>query len=188
MNSIHLSVTGLQTLIDNLLESASIQAGSFRIRRRSIELDQVVSEALQVLKPLFDRRRQTLMLNECSDIPTIEADPTRLTQVLVNLLSNASKYSPIGESIALSIRLFNEHLIRVEVTDRGPGISSLDRENIFHRFVRLSNPDDTQYGVGLGLSVVKTIIEQHGGEVGVDDNYDRGSIFWFTIPLNGVVS
>jgi K+-sensing histidine kinase KdpD len=84
--------------------------------------------------------------------------------------------------------LFNEHLIRVEVADRGPGISSLDRENIFHRFVRLSNPDDTQYGVGLGLSVVKTIIEQHGGEVGVDDNYDRGSIFWFTIPLNGVVS
>ena len=188
MNSIHLSVTGLQTLIDNLLESASIQAGSFRIRRRSIELNQVVSEALQVLKPLFDRRRQTLILNECSDFPTIEADPTRLTQVLVNLLSNASKYSPIGESIALCIRLVNEHLIRVEVADRGPGISPLDRENIFHRFVRLSNPDDTQYGVGLGLSVVKTIIEQHGGKVGVDDNNDRGSIFWFTIPLNGVVS
>lgn len=186
LNSIHLSVTGLQTLIDNLLESASIEAGRFHIRRRSIQFDHVVDESLQVMKPLFDRRRQTLTLNEPAKLPIIDADPTRLAQVLVNLLSNASKYSPIEETIEINLKMKDKHIMRAEVADHGPGISPADREILFQRFVRLGDKDEAHYGIGLGLSVVKTIVEEHGGEVGVEDNPGGGSIFWFTIPINGV--
>lgn len=184
LTSIHLSLTGLQTLIDNLLESASIEAGRFTIHPRHSDFSELVDEALSVMKPLLNRRQQKLLLNLRSPIPEINVDPTRLVQVLVNLLSNASKYSPMMETLVLSAAVENESL-RVSVADRGPGISEEDRESLFRRFVRLETEDGAQYGVGLGLSVVKAIITQHGGEVGVDPRPGGGSIFWFVIPLAG---
>ncbi len=187
LSSIHLSVTGLQTLVDNLLESTSIEAGHFRIRRSPTEINEVVAEAVRVMKPLLDRRQQCLSLSEPTQFPPISADPTRLTQALVNLLSNASKYSPMGGTIRLSLERTGDNLLRVAVADRGAGIAPDERVHIFQRFVRLGDKDGvqdkTQYGIGLGLSVVKTIVEEHGGEVGVDERPGGGSVFWFTIPL-----
>lgn len=115
-------------------------------------------------------------------------DPTRLTQVMVNLLSNASKYSPIEEQIELNLQILDDDTLRVSVADHGPGIPLPNRKNIFSRFVRLDSRDGSQYGVGLGLSVVKTIVEEHGGKVGIEDCPGGGATFWFTIPLNGGVS
>jgi PAS domain S-box-containing protein len=183
LNSIHLGVTGLQTLIDNLLESASIEAGKFHLRRRRTDLNKLVNEAIHVVEPLMARRRQTLMLHMNIDILEVTVDPTRFIQVLVNLLSNASKYSPMGKEIDLRIQPVNGSCLRIEVADRGPGIPPNERENLFRRFMRLGDQNEAQYGAGLGLSVVKTIIEGHIGEVGVKDRAGGGSIFWFTIPL-----
>jgi PAS domain S-box-containing protein len=188
LNSIHMSVSGLQTLIDNLLESLSIEAGRFRIRRRLTDVNEILFEAVRVMKPLLDRRQQDLSLNQPKRLPRINADPTRLTQVLVNLLSNASKYSPLGQTIDVALKMVDDHQLHVTVADRGPGIPSRERENLFSRFMRLDTQDDTQYGIGLGLSVVKAIIEEHGGEVGVKERPGGGSIFWFTIPLDGEVT
>jgi PAS domain S-box-containing protein len=185
LNSIHYSVTGLQTLIDNLLESTSIEAGRFHIRRQPTDFSIILSESVRVMKPLLDRRHQGLSIHEPPDLPQINIDPTRLTQVMVNLLSNASKYSPLDETIELKIQDTKDHMLYIAVADHGPGISPHDRNNLFNRFVRLDARDGTQYGVGLGLSVVKTIVEEHGGKVGVDERYGGGSIFWFTIPLDG---
>jgi two-component system phosphate regulon sensor histidine kinase PhoR len=185
LNSIHLSVTGLQTLIDNLLESTSIEAGRSTIRRHPTDLDEVIAEAVRVMQPLLNRRQQRLLPERPAQLPLVSADPTRLTQVLVNLLSNASKYSPMGEAIDLSVERVGGDLLRVAVADQGPGISPADRANLFRRFVRLGDEDDAQYGIGLGLSVVKAIVEGHGGEVGVDERPGGGSIFWFTLPLTG---
>ena len=185
LNSIHRSVTGLQTLIDNLLESIRIQAGRYQIHRQSIEFGDVVFDAVGVMKPLLDRRRQSLTLSEPEYYPVAIADPTRMTQVLVNLLSNASKYSPMETTIDLIVDQSDEHTLRISVADRGLGISPTEREDIFRRFVRLSDQNGAQYGVGLGLSVVKAIVEEHGGEVGVKDHPGGGSIFWFTIPIDG---
>ncbi len=184
LTSIHLSVTGLQTLIDNLLESASIEAGRFTIHRRLSNLHDLIDEALGVMKPLLNCREQKLRLELSSNIPKIYVDPTRMVQVLVNLLSNASKYSPMMETLVLSTNIDSDSL-RVSVADCGPGISEQDRESLFRRFVRLETEDGAQYGVGLGLSVVKAIITQHGGEIGIDSRPGSGSIFWFTIPLGG---
>ncbi len=183
LNSIHLSVTGLQTLIDNLLESVSIEAGRFKVRPRPTDFHRLVDDAEKVMRPLLARRNQTLTVQLPADLPRVNVDPMRLTQVLVNLLSNASKYSPLDKPIRLDLELVPGS-IKVSVSDEGSGIPPEERANVFRRFVRLHDEKDkAQYGVGLGLSVVKTIVEQHGGTVGLDARPGGGSIFWFTIPL-----
>ncbi len=187
LNSVHFSVTGLQTLIDNLLESTSIEAGKFEIRRRPTNLETLTAETTRVMKPLLDRRNQKLQIDIPDQLPRINVDPMRLSQVLVNLLSNASKYGPMDQPIDVNITLIDDN-IKVTVEDRGEGIPAGDRENIFLRFIRLDNKDQAQYGIGLGLAVVKTIVEQHGGQVGYDERPGGGSIFWFTIPLEVVLS
>jgi len=186
LNSIHMSMSGLQTLIDNLLESLSIEAGRFQIRRRPTDINNVILEAIGTMKPLLDRRQQKLSIHNPLQISKVNIDPTRLTQVVTNLLSNASKYSPVGKNIDLVVEKGKENLLKISVADRGRGISPLERSDLFRRFVRLDSQDGTQYGIGLGLSVVKAIVEEHGGEVGVEDRPSGGSIFWFTLPLSGV--
>lgn len=184
LNSIHISVSGLQALIDNLLESLSIETGRFRLQRRPTEFSSILFEAIRVMKPLLDRRQQVLFLDQPDERLMIHADPARLSQVLVNLLSNASKYSPHGKEIDLILKEVPGRKLYVSVADRGPGIPAVERKNLFNRFVRLDTTDNTQYGIGLGLSVVKAIIQEHKGEVGVRERQGGGSVFWFTIPLD----
>lgn len=183
LKSIHLSVIGLQALIDNLLESTNIEAGRFVISPRAINIEDVVYEAIRVMQPLIERRRQRVSVSRTSRIPLIYADPARLTQALTNLLSNASKFGPMGQAIKLCLEVGGDGQARISVADRGPGIPSEYRVNLFQRFRRLDSPDGAQYGIGLGLSVVKMIIREHGGEAGVDERPGGGSIFWFTVPL-----
>jgi PAS domain S-box-containing protein len=186
LNSTYMSVAGLQTLIDNLLESLSIEAGRFKIRRRPSDLNLIIQEAIQLMKPFLDRRQQKLTVRNPLKLPKVMIDPTRLTQVITNLLSNASKYSPIAEEIDLMVEKVSNSLIKISLADRGPGIPPVERMEIFRRFIRLDSQDGTQYGIGLGLSVVKTIVNEHGGEVGVEARPGGGSIFWFTLPISGV--
>ncbi len=181
LSSIQLSASGLQTLIDNLLESTTIEGGHFTIRRRCMEANRIVSEAVRVMQPLLDRRQHSLVLTEPLNLPEICADSARLTQVLINLLANASKYSPFGEIIDLDIDLRGDDLV-IAIADRGPGIPADERANIFQRFVRLGLEDREQFGAGLGLSVSKAIIEGHGGAIHVDERPGGGSVFWFTLP------
>jgi PAS domain S-box-containing protein len=183
VKSIHFSLTALQTLIDNLLESVSIEAGRFRIRRRPTDLTQMIKEAQILMKPLLERRNQALVIHLPPHLPKVEVDAMRLTQVLVNLLSNASKYSPIGQPIEISLSLEENNAFKVSISDRGPGIPSVDKVDIFRRFIRRDEKDKAQYGIGLGLAVVKMIVESHGGTVAMDDRPGGGSIFWFTIPF-----
>ncbi len=182
LNSIHLSASGLKALVDNLLESVNIEAGRFTIHRRAVEVNQVLSDAIRMMQPLLDRRKQTVTLIEPLQLPLVFADPTRLTQVMLNLLSNASKYSPLASPIDLALERIEDRL-RITIADRGPGVPPTERETLFSRFVRLNAPDAEQAGMGLGLSVVKAIVEEHRGTVGVDERAGGGSVFWFTLPL-----
>jgi signal transduction histidine kinase len=103
--------------------------------------------------------------------------------VLVNLLSNASKYGPDHAEIVVGVGS-EDHWARVTVADRGPGIPHEYRKILFRRFVPPSpSTDNAQYGTGLGLSVVRAIVEAHGGRVGVEDRPSGGSVFWFTLPM-----
>jgi PAS domain S-box-containing protein len=185
LTSLHLGVLGLQTLIDNLLESASIEAGHFRVYARPSKLDEILVEAIRTMQPLLDKRGQCLVVGLPTDVPVVQADPRRTAQVLVNLLSNASKYGPDDAEIEVSATTCGEW-VRVTVTDSGPGVPQEYRADIFRRFVQpgLGNAK-AQVGAGLGLSVVKAVVEAHGGEVGVDDQSGGGSAFWFTLPRLG---
>ncbi len=178
----HVSLLSLQTLIDNLLESSSIEAGQFTLRCRIFHIHEAVENAINIVQPLLERRNQPFSLVEPPQLAEIEGDAARLTQVLVNLIVNASKYSPIGKPIELQLAQHTDTLW-VGVVDRGPGIPPAERSNLFRSFVRLDTGDQEQYGIGLGLYVVKTVVEAHGGRVGIRDQAGGGSLFWFEIPL-----
>lgn len=105
-----------------------------------------------------------------------------IVQVLVNLLSNASKYGPSKAEITISA-IANQNWVRVQVADRGPGIPQDRQSQVFRRFMYPGQLDESaKVGAGLGLSVVKAVIEAHGGQVGVEDRSGGGSIFWFNLP------
>jgi PAS domain S-box-containing protein len=185
LGPLHLGVLGLQTLIDNLLESASIEAGQFRVQPKPTALDEIIVEAIATMQPLLDRRGQRLVVELPAAIPVVYADPRRTSQVLINLLSNASKYGPDDAEIELGASV-DDGWARVDVADAGPGVPPEHRSDLFRPF-RLPGSDDdrAQLGAGLGLSVVKAVIEAHNGQVGIGDRPGGGAVFWFTLPIAG---
>ncbi|MFP5502724.1 MAG: sensor histidine kinase, partial [Candidatus Sericytochromatia bacterium] len=144
----------------------------------------VVSEAVANLMPLADRKQQTLRLLPPPALPAIQADPQRLTQVLVNLIGNAIKFTPERGSIEVSIGREGPNL-RIEVSDTGIGIHPKDLPKLFKPFSQLGsgNTRDTT-GTGLGLSITKALVEAHGGSVGVHSQPNRGSRFWVLLPYD----
>jgi PAS domain S-box-containing protein len=183
LQTIQLSTLHLQTLVENLLESTTIEAGCFQVHRRPINLHGVVQDAAHLMSPLLKRRNQKLVLNIPDKLPTLWADANRLTQVLVNLISNASKFSPMNGRIDLAITLETDW-VNVAVIDDGPGLPTDRFSDLFKRFVTANQSHDTQYGIGLGLSVVKSIVEMHGGQVGAENLPQGGAKVWFTIPIH----
>ena len=182
--SLHLGILGLHTLVDNLLESANIEARRFRISPRAADLRLIIAEAVQTMQPLLSKYEQRLTAELPMDLPLVKADYRRTIQVLVNLISNAIRYGPPGEEINLRVTTTLD-FVRLEIIDRGPGIPLEQQANLFRRF-EFPHDDNavSQAGAGLGLSVVKEIVLAHGGEVGVDNRPGGGSIFWFTIPVS----
>jgi PAS domain S-box-containing protein len=183
ITSLHLGILGLQTLIDNLLEGASIEAGRFRVNARLVKLSQIILEATGTMQPLLNKYGQRLVVDLPPEMPIVLADLRRTVQVLVNLLSNASKYGPDEAEVVLKVTVA-DNLARVSIADRGPGIPLEYRDDLFRRFFYLAQDNDkAQYGLGLGLSVVKAIVEAQGGQVGVEDRPGGGSVFWFTLAV-----
>jgi PAS domain S-box-containing protein len=182
LTSLHLGVLGLQTLTDNLLESASIETGHFRVYPRACNLGDIIGDAVGMMQPLLEKHGQTLVVELPAAIPVVRADPRRTVQVLINLLSNASKYGPDDAEIEIRAAMHGDWA-RVSVADAGPGVPPEHREELFRRFVHPGlGSEKAQVGVGLGLSVVKAIAEAQGGEIGMESRPGGGSVFWFTIP------
>lgn len=179
VGSIGLGALRLEEMVDNLLSSASIHSGHFEVRPRPVDLEPIVEEILLTTRPLLAPRGQRLDLEIPSPLPPVIADPRRIRQVLLNLISNASKYGPEGEPICVRVEVQGETL-RVLVSDRGPGIAPEAASTLFQPF---SRSRDEGRGVGLGLSIVKAIVEQHGGRVGVESVPGHGASFWFALPI-----
>jgi signal transduction histidine kinase len=151
----------LTQLIDNLLESVRIESGEAGIRRRPVALDEVVEAAAELMRPLLGQRRQRLEVDLPYPLPPIVGDAPRLTQVFVNLLANANKFAPEGTTIALRGAVEPEG-VALWVEDEGPGLPA---GSLFERFVRSAGEEPEQSGMGLGLWIVKSIVERHGGRV-----------------------
>lgn len=181
--SLHLGMLSLQTLVDNLLEGASIEAGRFQVIPRPADLGKIISEASQTMQPLLKKYDQHLVVELPAAVPVVMADSRRIVQVLINLLANASKYGAPETDVKISAIPLHEQ-VRVEVSDRGPGIPLDRKDRVFQRFMTdISNDSGALSGLGLGLSIVKTVIDAHGGQVGVENRPEGGSIFWFTLPV-----
>ncbi len=182
VNSIRLSTHHLQAMVDNLLESAIIEANSLRLRYHPLLVRDVIKSSIKMMSPLLKRRQQELVLNVPKEFITVLADPDRLCQVLVNLLDNASKFSPFKSTIQLSVKRLSGAL-EVEVLDCGPGFPPGRSNDPFKHSFTLNGLRGARYGIGLGLPVVKAIVEAHGGQVGAENRPQGGARVWFTLPL-----
>ena len=181
--SLNLGITNLQTLIDNLIEAASIEAGRFKVSIQTIRFETVLEDVKAMTAPLAEKYNLRLDFLPVTESLIVRADQRRTVQVLVNLVSNAIKHSPEGGCIQVTHAIEGGRLV-VEVSDEGSGIPAEIRENLFRRFSHLeSRAERARQGLGLGLSVVKAIVEAQQGEVGVKSRQSGGATFWFTIPL-----
>ena len=154
----------LTQLIDNLLESVRLDAGQGAIRRQSVALDEVVEEAAALVAPLLDLRDQRLAMELPFPLPAIQGDAPRLVQVFVNLLANANKFAPHGSEIRVGGAL-EDGQVRLWVEDQGPGFPAEGGVLLFEPFMRSSGEEPEEVGIGLGLFIVKSIVERHGGRV-----------------------
>jgi two-component system, OmpR family, phosphate regulon sensor histidine kinase PhoR len=182
--AIYRGILRLEALIDNLLASASVQAGRFKVKPVSVDLGEPIEEAMLFMGPLMDAASIQLEIDLPVEVPLVCADSRRVTQVFVNLLSNVIKYTPAGTSVQLTTTLQGDECLRVNLADNGPGIAAEARDLIFSRFGRLDTAGARKdHGAGLGLYIAKTIIESHNGAIGVEPRPGGGTIFWFTLPL-----
>jgi len=158
----------LTQLIDNLLESVRIEAGELSIRRAQVALDEVAEAAVEITAPLLAQREQRASLDLPYPLPEISGDAARLTQVLVNLLANSSKFAPPASEIRIGGEV-GADTVTLWVDDDGPGLPPGAAERVFERFVRepgqAENGEPAASGVGLGLWIVRSIVERHGGRV-----------------------
>ena len=170
----------LTQLIDNLLESVRIEAGRAGLRRRPVHLDEVVEEAVEMVRPLADQRGQTIEISLPHPLPPVSGDAPRLVQVLVNLLANAGKFSPDGGTIRVGAST-GAAGVTLWVEDEGPGWSDDDAPHLFDPFVRSTEDEPESSGVGLGLYIAKSIVERHGGTLDARTGSGRTRVA-MTIP------
>jgi len=181
--SLNLGIINLQTLIDNLIEAASIEAGRFKVSLQPVAFDQILGEAVHIIQPLAEKYSLKLISQPFEGPVVVMADQRRTVQALVNLLSNAVKHSPENGTIQIKHAVLDRQL-RVEVVDEGSGVPVGQRGNLFRRFAHLETANErARQGAGLGLSVVKEIVEAQQGEVGITELPEGGTSFWFTLPL-----
>jgi signal transduction histidine kinase len=171
----------LTRLIDNLLESVRIESGQLNIRRQSVELAAVIEEARTLIESLLIQRGQSLEVSIPEDLPLIEGDSQRLTQVFVNLIANASKFAPESTPIRVGAASADGH-VSVWIEDEGPGMPDGGNELIFERFRRGADVEPEPGGLGLGLWIVKSIVDRHGGEIRATRTEQGRTRFTVTLP------
>ncbi|HTV79627.1 MAG TPA: ATP-binding protein [Steroidobacteraceae bacterium] len=172
----------LTRLIDNLLESVRIESGQLSIRHQSVSLGEVVLEAQALIESLLVQRQQTLDVELPDDLPLVRGDKTRLTQVFVNLIANANKFSPDGSVLRIGAA-FNDVQVEAWVEDEGPGVAAGDADTVFERFRRGADVEPEPGGLGLGLWIVKSVIERHGGNIVVTRTPEHRTRFSFSLPV-----
>jgi PAS domain S-box-containing protein len=168
-------------LINDLLDLEKLEAGMLEMEINNCQLSEIFQRSLEAIKTFADERNVRVTASHTS--LAIEGDRDRLVQVLVNLISNAIKFSPAQGLVSISVDL-EADLAVVSVTDQGRGIPGQYRELVFQRFQQVKSSDGKQKGgSGLGLAICKAIIELHHGKISFDSEEGKGSRFWFTVPL-----
>jgi signal transduction histidine kinase len=170
----------LTSLIGDVLDTSRIEAGTFTYSFGELDLAELVLDSASAAELGHDEIR---VETRVGILPAVRGDRQRLRQVLVNLIENAVKYSPAGETVTLSAAA-DDHGVHVDVSDHGPGIALEDQRTIFEKFGRLHAGDGAKAGTGLGLFIARSIAEAHGGTLTVRSSPDRGATFRLALPAS----
>jgi two-component system phosphate regulon sensor histidine kinase PhoR len=181
LRKIENNVRSLVSLINDFLDLARFEGTGFKLERNEVDLVDLVEEALEQYRPLADSHRIDLHLVRPAHPMVTSGDRQRLMQVISNLLANAVKFTPQRGRVVARIEL-SGNMITVGVEDTGPGIPPEAISALFQRYVRVDRSVRKVEGTGLGLMIVREIVEAHGGSVGVDSEEGKGSRFWFRLP------
>lgn len=172
----------LLRMVNRILDFSQIEFGNRQLHRANISLPELVEGVVATMRPQFEERRLNVEMDFPDSLPRVDVDPDLMRQVFVNLLGNAAKFGPEGSQIAATARE-RASTIEISVKDQGPGIPESEVQNIFKQFYRVKNKQgEAVDGSGLGLTIVRNIIEVHGGRIEVDGGHGSGATFHFTIP------
>jgi len=174
----------LTSMVDQLISDAMADAFDITIRREPVDLAGLINEVADANQPLATNKQQTITVSAPPDYVTM-CDADRMREAIDNLVSNAIKYSPIGGKIAVAVSSEKNSTV-IRIADEGAGLSPEDIGRLFGRFQRLSaKPTGGESSTGLGLSIVKKIVDMHGGQVTAEsDGPGRGSTFTLILPTD----
>lgn len=177
-------VQQLISIVEDILFMTRSDLGQFEIRQQEVHFQSLVHQVIRSLQPQAFRAEVLLCHDISEELPPIYADPQRVKQVLNNLVANAIKYTPPGGTVTVSARQDDDRFEVISVTDTGYGIPVEDRPHVFERFYQSNHSSQSKMGgYGLGLSIAKLIVEQHGGTINFDTIVNKGTTFSFTVPL-----
>ena len=173
----------LLNLINEILDISKIEAGRMELTFRNLSLSNLIDSLGNEMMPILAPRGQTLEIGVEEGLPLVRADRAKIRQVLLNLLSNAMKFTPDGGKLKVEA-VRNGSRVQVSVSDNGIGINKEDQEKVFEEFCQLESPlSEDKSGTGLGLTIARQIIDRHGGRIWVESEYGKGSCFNFTLPV-----
>jgi len=170
----------LQAIVDELLDLSRIEADRIELRRAALDPEELVAAALDAQRSAAATRSVELRSELLPDTPAITADRERILLVLSNLIGNAIRYAPTGSAVTVRAAP-GDGVLRIDVSDHGPGIPAAQQPTIFDKYVR--GPDAAPGGAGLGLFIAREIVHAHGGTIGIDSTPGHGATFWFTVKL-----
>jgi signal transduction histidine kinase len=180
--NIEQGASNLNNRIDELLDLARGEIGMLHLNPQPVDLLRLLGEIADHMAPMVSSHGQTLTLDLPPSLPLVWADEDRLRQIVLNLLSNAAKFTPEGGKITLRARQKEANLV-IEVQDSGHGISKKEQQRLFEPYHRLERDRERLSGLGLGLALCKTLVELHGGRIWVESKAGQGSTFIFSVPL-----
>jgi signal transduction histidine kinase len=176
-------INALITMSGELLDLSKIESGLIHMERQVLSLQPLLEDQVSLCQARAQARQIQLTLDMAAELPEVNANKTNMEEVFSNLISNALNYTPDGGRIVVSAGVQNDQ-IRISVRDNGIGIAPEDMERIFNRFYRVKNADTRQViGTGLGLPIVKSIIDAHHGRIQVESQVGEGSTFSVYLPV-----
>jgi signal transduction histidine kinase len=176
----------LAGLINDLLDLSKIESGKIELKSRRVSLGGLVHEVVEALRPVAAEKVIALETTFHEPSILVWADRDKINQVLMNLIGNALKFTPVQGRVTVSASRNGGESVQVSVSDTGPGVPPEEKEKIFAKFYRVAEVNgENSKGTGLGLAIAKALVELHGGKIWVESEEGHGSTFYFTLPVSG---